>query len=72
MKGKRFFQELCEKAKNPNGGWVEYWWGKPGASEGTLFRKIAFVIQVPGTSYQVAAGIYNESITLAQLNETMN
>lgn len=31
-------------------------------------RKIAFIIQVPGQPYQVAAGIYNDTITLDELN----
>src|SRR6056297_1497014 len=28
--GKLFFQKFCEVSKDPKGGWVEYWWPKPG------------------------------------------
>jgi signal transduction histidine kinase len=68
--GKLFFQEFCKIGKNPNGGWVEYWWAKAGQPKDQLFRKITFVIQVPGSKYQVAAGIYNDSVTIKELNET--
>lgn len=59
-------RELCAAAKNPNGGWVEYWWPKPGETEPS--RKITFIIQVPGQPYQVTAGIYDET-TIDQLKK---
>ena len=64
-----FFQDFCKAAKEPYGGWTAYWWTKPGHPDDQVFRKIAFTIQVPGTEYQVAAGIYNDSITLEELND---
>jgi signal transduction histidine kinase len=59
-------RELCAAAKNPNGGWVEYWWPKPGETEPS--RKITFIVQVPGQPYQVTAGLYDET-AIDQLKE---
>jgi cytochrome c len=58
-KGVYLGRELCAASKNPNGGWVEYWWPKPGETEPS--RKITFIVQVPGRPYQVTAGIYDET-----------
>ena len=59
-------RELCEASKNPNGGWVEYWWPKPGETEPS--RKITFITQVPGQPFQVTAGIYDET-TIEELKK---
>ena len=67
--GKLFFQEFCEVGSQPQGGWVEYYWPKPGHPEDELFRKITFVIPVAGTPWLVASGIYNDEITLEELNQ---
>lgn len=64
--GKRFGPELCKTAKQPGGNWVEYVWPRPGG--GKPSRKISFVVSVDGLPYQVGAGIYNETITLEELN----
>ena len=32
-KGTALFQEMCKASANPNGGWVEYWWPKPGEAK---------------------------------------
>lgn len=69
--GKKFFQAFCEVSQKPYGGWIEYWWPKPGKPADQLFRKIAFVIQVPNQPYQVASGIYNEAVSLEELNKTL-
>lgn len=66
-KGKLFFAEFCSFRDNSNGGWVEYMWPKIG--EKTLSRKITYILQVPGTPYQVAAGIYNDIINLDELKK---
>ena len=66
FKGKLFWVEFCEAVKKPDGGWVEYVWSKPG--EKTPSRKIAYNRQVPGQPFQVGAGIYNETISLKELN----
>ncbi len=65
--GKLFFAEFCEMARHPNGGWVEYLWPKVG--ERTPSRKITYILQVPRTDYQVAAGIYDETADLADLRK---
>ncbi|MCF8038767.1 MAG: cache domain-containing protein [Desulfohalobiaceae bacterium] len=69
--GNYFFQGFCQAAKNPQGGWTAYFWPKPGEPEEEVFRKISFTIQVPNRPYQVSAGIYNDSITVEELNETL-
>jgi signal transduction histidine kinase len=56
---------LCDAAKLEKGGFAEYWWEKLGEEE--PFRKITYIYQVPGQPYEVAAGIYEPSITLAEL-----
>jgi cytochrome c len=65
--GKLFYIEFCGAAKQPKGGWVEYMWPKPNEKEAQ--RKITYVLQVPGQAYQVAAGIYNATITLEDLDK---
>ena len=63
--GKQYGLELCETAKRPGGGWVEYVWPKPGG--GNPLRKISFVMSVDGLPYQLGAGIYNETVTFEEL-----
>lgn len=60
---------ICEAAKNPSGGWIEYMWPKPGEKEPS--RKVSFAIKVEGTSYQVVAGIYNDTDKIEDLNKTL-
>lgn len=64
-----FQNTLCEGGESPDGNWIEYNWPKPGTKEPA--RKISFVIRVKGTPYTVAAGIFNEDITLEELKKTM-
>ncbi|HKJ05122.1 MAG TPA: cache domain-containing protein [Geopsychrobacteraceae bacterium] len=59
-------RSICDAAKNANGGWVEYQWPKLGETEPS--RKITFVTQVPNTPWQVSAGIYDENVSLEELN----
>jgi len=61
-----FQNTLCEGGKDPQGTWVEYKWPKPGSKEPA--RKISFVIGVKGTPYTIAAGIYDETTSTAELN----
>lgn len=67
--GRLFFQEMCGATKSPQGGWTEYWWPKPGQPKDKIFRKISFAIQVPNQPYQVAAGIYNDTMTIEDLKK---
>lgn len=57
---------FCEAAKNPNGGWVEYYRNKLGSEEPV--RKISYMLKVPGQPYEVGAGIYDEEKSLDELN----
>ncbi len=66
IKGNFFFVQLCEAARSPQGGWVEYWWPKPGEKEPS--RKISLMRQVPGTPYQLGAGIYDDGASIEELN----
>lgn len=67
VKGNYFFLQFCRKAQEDGGGWVEYWWPRPG--EQTPARKCTYVLPVPGTSLMVAAGVYDENATLEDLNK---
>ena len=67
-KGKNVFPEgFCEAAKKPSGVWFEYWWPKPGEKEGS--RKLAYGLSAKGTPYVVAAGIYDDKATIAELSK---
>jgi hypothetical protein len=57
---------LCEAAKKPDGGWVEYYWTKLGSD--APVRKISYMLTVPGQPYEVGAGIYDEEKSLDELN----
>ncbi len=67
VKGNFFFVQLCEAGKKPGGGWVEYWFPKPG--EKTPSRILSYALQVPGTPLVAVAGIYNDGLSLADLNK---
>lgn len=69
VKGDYFFVEICQAGKKPGGGWVEYWFPKPGAK--TPSRKIAYCLEVPGTSLVANAGIYSGSLKLSELNKML-
>ncbi len=70
-RGTYFVAELCRVAEHPNGGWFDYWWPRPGYPDDEDFRKISFSINVPGQPYQVSAGIYNDDMTIDELNEIL-
>lgn len=68
--GKLIFRELCKAGGQPRGGWVEYLWTKPGA--GNASRKLSYALAADVTfssGIQVGAGIYDEKITLADLDK---
>jgi signal transduction histidine kinase len=68
--------ELCQAAARPGGGWVEYMWWKPIKVEGekqltyakTMSRKVSYMLSVKGQPYQVGAGVYNDTLTVKDLN----
>ncbi|HPD57077.1 MAG TPA: cache domain-containing protein [Smithellaceae bacterium] len=54
-KGKFVIRELSAAAKR-GGGFVEYYWLKPG--QRYEFRKIGYVEPIPGTNYFIGTGVY--------------
>lgn len=68
--------EMCELAARPNGGWIEYMWWKPvKAEEGKeltyakeISRKVTYMLGVKDQPYQVGAGVYNDTLTVDELN----
>ncbi len=69
IKGNMFFAQFFEAAAKPHGGWVVYWWPKPG--EKVPSRKITYVLQAGNTPYQVAAGIYDDKYTPEELDKML-
>ncbi len=67
--GKQYGFDLCETAGKPGGGWVEYMWLKPGGDK--PMRKISYVMSVEDHPWQLGAGIYNESVSLEELEEIL-
>ena len=68
--GKRYGLELCETAKRPGGGWVEYVWPRPRG--GKPSRKISYVMSVDGLPYQLGAGIYDDTVTFEELDRLIS
>ena len=67
-KGNDVFPEgLCDAAKKPSGVWIEYWWPKPGEKEGS--RKLTYCLSAKGTPYVVAAGVYDDKTTIAEVSK---
>lgn len=67
-KGTLLFQKLCEAGKLKDGGWVEYYWDKPG--DAAPSRKISYALAADVSfkvGVQVGAGIYDETATQEQL-----
>jgi len=62
-----FPRDFCDAAKKPSGVWFEYWWPKPGEKEGS--RKLAYGLSAKGTPYVVAAGVYDDKATIAELSK---
>ncbi len=68
--------ELCKAAARPGGAWVEYMWWKPIKVEGekqltyakTMSRKVSYMLSVKGQPYEVGAGVYNDTLTVEDLN----
>jgi len=58
---------FCEAARKPAGIWTEYWWVKTDQTQGS--RKISYHLGAEGTPFVVAAGIYDEKLTIAQLSK---
>ncbi|HAS50372.1 MAG TPA: calcium:proton antiporter [Gammaproteobacteria bacterium] len=69
-KDKPLFQELCKAGADADGGWVEYWWPKPG--EGRASRKISYAHSAEVSfkpDIQVGAGIYDDKMSVEELDK---
>ena len=67
-KGKTVFPaDFCDAAKKPSGVWFEYWWPKPGEKEGS--RKLAYGLSAKGTPFVVAAGVYDDKVTIKEVSK---
>jgi cytochrome c len=63
-------EAFCNAARKPSGVWIEYWWPKPGAMEGS--RKVSYSLSAKGTPYVASAGIYDDKATVAELSKLTN
>ena len=66
---------LCKAAEVPGGSWGEYVWPKPTTdADGKVvyskeaYRKVSYMLAVEGQPFEVGAGIYNEAMTLPELD----
>ena len=73
--GKFYGASMCEAAKAPAGSWTEYVWPKPVAgADGKVvyskdaYRKVSYLHSVEGQPWQVGAGIYNDPMSLGDLD----
>jgi hypothetical protein len=65
IRGMSFPYDLCAVSKQPKGGFVEYWFAD--ITDGEERRKVSYALDVPGTPYQVIAGIYEPELSLEDL-----
>ena len=70
-KGNYFTLEICMISEEhpERGGWIKYWWPKPGESEPS--QKFAYVKKAEGTPYTVVAGFWSEDFTVDKLNNML-
>jgi len=75
-KGRVNGPEYCEAAGRPNGGWVEYIWWKPVRADDAkqldyakeISRKVTYMLKVEGQPYEVGAGVYDDTLSVEDLN----
>jgi cytochrome c len=65
--GEQIAADFCAAGRQPNGGWVEYNFPKPGEKQAT--RKVSYVLGAQGTPYVVGAGLYDEKAQVEDLNK---
>jgi hypothetical protein len=72
--GFKYNLALCEEAKKPSGGWVEYWRPTDVVDEaGTAEyrRKVSYILKVPGQPMEVGAGIYEPTVSVDDLSKML-
>jgi len=57
--------DSTSNSRNSKGYWVEYHWPKAGQKEPA--RKLTYIEPVPDTPFTVGAGIYDDNITITDL-----
>jgi len=62
-----FPRDFCDAAKKPSGVWFEYWWPKPARRRAPA--SLAYGLSAKGTPYVVAAGVYDDKATIAELSK---
>jgi len=68
--GNMLFQKLCDVGDDAEGGWVEYWWPKPGEAKAS--RKITYTRSTQVSfrpDVRVGAGIYDAERSVESLDE---
>jgi cytochrome c len=60
-------EAFCKSARTSAGVWTEYWWAKPGEKAGS--RKLTYHLGAQETPYVVAAGVYDDKATVAELSK---
>jgi cytochrome c len=67
-KGHPLFQkDYCEAARKPSGVWSEYWWPKPGETEGS--RKLTYSLAAKGTPYVVVGSLYDDKASVSEVSK---
>ena len=59
-KGNFLIRDIVEAAKQQGGGFVTYWFPKPGEQQDS--PKLAYVQMIPGTDFLIGTGIYVDAI----------
>ncbi|QTA79080.1 Double cache domain-containing protein [Desulfonema limicola] len=70
VKGNMFFVQGCEAAKDPKGGWIEYWWPKPGEKKPS--RKISYMYRIPDMNLDIGAGVYDDTLSIEELKKLLD
>lgn len=68
-KVKHHGREMCSFSKNPNGGWLDFYYKDNTSNE--IVRKIGFVLGVPGSKYTVVATVPDETSNIDELNASL-
>ncbi|MGD8564641.1 MAG: methyl-accepting chemotaxis protein [Desulfarculaceae bacterium] len=64
--GKKLFVEMVDLCRqNPEGGFIDYYWPKPGHSDPV--KKISFIKGFPTWEWLIGTGIYVDDVSLGQV-----
>ncbi len=58
-KGNYLFKDMIRIANTQGGGFVRYWWKKPGSG---VLPKLTYVSKIPGTDLIIGTGVYIDDI----------